>query len=66
MCEDYRASASIDLGYDAADIKAGKSEIQVSHRPGFTGGGGAFGLLGLSGLALAALFLVRRRLSVGN
>ncbi len=24
MCEDYRASASIDLGYDAADIKAGK------------------------------------------
>jgi rhombotail lipoprotein len=49
-----------------ADIKAGKSEIQVSHRPGFTGGGGAFGLLGLSGLALAALFLLRRRLSVGN
>ncbi|HLK50497.1 MAG TPA: alpha/beta hydrolase [Bryobacteraceae bacterium] len=24
MCEDYRASASIDLGYDAADIKSGK------------------------------------------
>lgn len=24
MCEDYRASASIDLGYDAEDIKAGK------------------------------------------
>jgi haloacetate dehalogenase len=24
MCEDYRASASIDLGFDAADIKAGK------------------------------------------
>jgi len=24
MCEDYRASASIDLGYDQADIKAGK------------------------------------------
>ena len=24
MCEDYRASASLDLGYDAADIKAGK------------------------------------------
>lgn len=24
MCEDYRASASIDLQYDAADIKAGK------------------------------------------
>jgi haloacetate dehalogenase len=24
MCEDYRASASIDLGIDAADIKAGK------------------------------------------
>jgi haloacetate dehalogenase len=24
MCEDYRASASIDLKIDAADIKAGK------------------------------------------
>ena len=24
MCEDYRASASIDLGYDEADAKAGK------------------------------------------
>ena len=24
MCEDYRASASIDLGYDAEDIQAGK------------------------------------------
>jgi len=24
MCEDYRASASIDLGFDAEDIKAGK------------------------------------------
>jgi haloacetate dehalogenase len=24
MCEDYRASASVDLGYDEADIKAGK------------------------------------------
>ena len=24
MCEDYRASASLDLGYDEADIKAGK------------------------------------------
>jgi haloacetate dehalogenase len=24
MCEDYRASASIDLGYDEADMKAGK------------------------------------------
>jgi haloacetate dehalogenase len=24
MCEDYRASASIDLGYDAEDMKAGK------------------------------------------
>jgi len=24
MCEDYRASASIDLGYDHADIQAGK------------------------------------------
>jgi haloacetate dehalogenase len=24
MCEDYRASASIDLGYDHADMKAGK------------------------------------------
>ena len=24
MCEDYRASASIDLEIDAADIKAGK------------------------------------------
>ena len=24
MCEDYRASASIDLGYDSEDIKAGK------------------------------------------
>jgi rhombotail lipoprotein len=47
-----------------ADIKTGKSELQVSHRPGFTGGGGAFGLLGLSGLALAALLMVRRRLEI--
>jgi rhombotail lipoprotein len=48
-----------------ADIKAGKSEVQVTHRAGYTGGGGAFGLLGLSGLALAALFQVRRRLAIG-
>src|SRR5208337_2061410 len=37
----------------AADIKTGKSELQVTPRPGSTGGGGAFGALGLSGLALA-------------
>lgn len=49
-----------------ADIKTGKSEVQVTHRPGFSGGGGAFGLLGLSGLALVALFQVRRRLAIST
>jgi rhombotail lipoprotein len=64
------ASAQLIEHFDAAltqleaDIKTGKSAVQVTRRPGFSGGGGAFGSLGLCALALAALFQVRRRLAL--
>jgi rhombotail lipoprotein len=44
-----------------ADIKTGKSAVQVTHRAGYSGGGGSFSALGLSGLALAVLLGARRR-----
>lgn len=48
-----------------ADIKAGKSDLQVAPVAGRGGGGGALGAFWLPGLALGAALRVRRRLRAG-
>ncbi len=61
--KEMTASLSIELDQLQARVEAGEaSEVQIAHRPGYSGGGGGSGDLFLvGGLLLAGLFLRHRQ-----